>query len=252
MDIPILKVEGIKKYFGGIKVLENVSFELKQGEFKTIIGPNGAGKTTLYNIISGVMRPTAGKIFYREEEITKYPPYKIAKLGICRSFQTTNLFSGLSAHENIRLAVQSKSKENFNIIKESDKNVDFINKAYEIIRQVKLEGKEEILAKNLTHTEKRKLELGIALALSGDILLLDEPTAGVAAEEVPELFKIVEDIHKNQNKSILLIEHKIGIILSMSDTIAVLQNGVLIADDTPENIQKNQKVQDAYFGGGAA
>ena len=251
MSSIVLEAKNIKKSFGGISVLEDVNFKLHEGEFKTIIGPNGAGKTTLYNIISGVMKPTGGHILFRDRDITGMAPNRITNMGLSRSFQITNLFPNLTVLENIRLAVQAKGKDNFNIFRRADSIRSYIEKAEEILQMVKLSGKGDLLALDLSHTEKRKLELGILLALGGEVLLLDEPTAGVSAEEVPELFKIIEDIKATKEKSILLIEHKINIILNISDTIAVLQNGVLIADDTPENIQKDEKVQEAYFGGGA-
>ena len=251
MESIILEAKNIKKSFGGISVLEDVNFSLHAGEFKTIIGPNGAGKTTLYNIISGVMKPTGGQILFKGKEITGMAPYKITNMGLSRSFQVTNLFPNLSVHENIRLAVQAKGHGSFNIIRSSSSYREYIEKATEIMEMVRLTGKGDLMASDISHVEKRKLELGILLALGGDVILLDEPTAGVSAEEVPELFKIIEDVKNTKEKSILLIEHKINIILNISDTIAVLQNGVLIADDTPENIQKNERVQAAYFGGGA-
>lgn len=251
MSKSVLEAINIKKSFGGISVLEDVNFTLHEGEFKTIIGPNGAGKTTLYNIISGVMKPTGGQIVFRGKNITGVPSHKITNMGLSRSFQITNLFPNLPVHENIRLAAQAKGKDNFNIFRRSDSFKAYIEKADEILEMVRLGGKGDLLACDLSHTEKRKLELGILLALGGDVILLDEPTAGVSVEEVPELFKIIEEIKETKQKSILLIEHKINIILNISDTIAVLQNGVLIADDTPENVQKNAQVQEAYFGGGA-
>lgn len=251
MGEALLEVRNLKKSFGGISVLEDVNFVLNEGEFKTIIGPNGAGKTTIYNIISGVMKPTGGQIFFKGQDITGQPSHRITSMGLSRSFQITNLFPFLTAHENVRIAAQAKSKGNFNFLNQYSSKKDQIKTADETLEMVKLGGRGPVLAKDLTHTDKRKLELGILLALGGDVILLDEPTAGVAAEEVPELFSIIKEIKNTQKKSILLIEHKIGIILEISDTIAVLQNGVLIADETPEEIRLNEKVQRAYFGGGA-
>jgi branched-chain amino acid transport system ATP-binding protein len=247
----VLSVHNLKKSFGGISVLADVIFSLHKGEFKTIIGPNGAGKTTIYNIISGVMKPTGGKVFCKGQDITGLPSHKIANLGLSRSFQITNLFPSLTVLENVRIAAQAKGKDSLNILRDYKRFTNYFEQANEILQMVHLGGKEGLLAMALSHAEKRKLEMGILLAMGGDIILLDEPTAGLSAEEVPELFNIIEEIKETQEKSILLIEHKINIILNISDTIAVLQNGVLIGDDIPERIQKNQAVQDAYFGGGA-
>lgn len=250
MESAVLTIKHIRKSFGGISVLEDVNFELKKGEFKTIIGPNGAGKTTLYNIISGVVKPDDGDIYLKGQKITSMASNKIANMGLSRSFQTTNLFPTLTVHENIRIAAQSKGPDNFKIFSSCKRFRSYIETTDRIIEMVKLSGKENMLAKDLSHTESRKLELGILLALGGDIMLLDEPTAGVSIEEVPELIRIIEEIKQTKQKSILLIEHKIKIIMGISDTIAVLQNGVLIADDEPAKIRKNKAVQEAYFGGG--
>ncbi|MCL2367482.1 MAG: ABC transporter ATP-binding protein [Oscillospiraceae bacterium] len=246
----VLSVKNLKKSFGNISVLEDVNFSLYEGEFKTIIGPNGAGKTTLYNIISGVMKPNGGEVYFKGNNITRMSTHKITNMGLSRSFQITNLFPDLTVHENVRLAVQAKGQGNFNIFKGYTRHKEHIAKTDEILESVRLSDKPFLLARDLTHTEKRKLELGIVLGMGGDVIMLDEPTAGVAAEEVPELFKIILEIKEKKEKSILLIEHKMGIVLGFSDTIAVLSNGIMIADGTPEEIQSSEKVQEVYLGGG--
>ncbi len=251
MSESILKVQNIGKSFGGTVVLRDVSFELETGTFKTIIGPNGAGKTTLFNIISGVMKPTAGQIFFEGKDIIGTPPYRLAQMGLGRSFQVTNVFPGSTVLENLRIVAQAKSNVKYQLFRNYNAYREFLDMAEDILVQVKLEGKGDQLAMDLTHAEQRKLEIGMQLALDSRLILFDEPTAGVSMEECPALIEVIRNIKNSGKHSVLLIEHKIGMIMDISDTIAVLQNGVLIADDVPEAIQKNKAVQEAYLGGGA-
>lgn len=251
MQDVILRVENVKKAFGGLVVLKDVNLVLKRGTFKSIIGPNGAGKTTLFNLISGVMKPTDGKIFFNGSDITGMASHKITQLGLGRSFQVTNIFPGSTVHENLRIVAQAKDSSKYNLVRDYRNYKSFIEKADEILEQVKLEGKGEMMASELSHAEQRKLEIGMQLALDSELILFDEPTAGVSLEEVPALIDIMRDIKEQQKRSVLLIEHKIGMIMEISDTIAVLQNGVMIADDTPEVIRNDKRVQEAYLGGGA-
>lgn len=247
----ILTVQNIGKSFGGTVVLRDVNFDLERGKFKTIIGPNGAGKTTLFNIISGAMRPTSGKVIFEGKDITGMAPYKLAQMGLGRSFQVTNIFPGSTVLENLRIVAQAKSSVKYQLFRDYTTYSQFIDLAEEILVQVKLEGKGDELAMNLTHAEQRKLEIGMQLALDSELILFDEPTAGVSMEECPALIEVIRNVKNEGKHSVLLIEHKIGMIMDISDTIAVLHNGVLIADDVPEAIRKNKAVQDAYLGGGA-
>lgn len=251
MEDAILKVQNVGKSFGGTVVLKDVNFELERGHFKTIIGPNGAGKTTLFNIISGVMKPSSGKIMFKEQDITGMAPYKLAQMGLGRSFQVTNIFPGSTTCENLRIVAQAKSRAKYQLFRHFESYREFMDRTEEILSLVKLEGKGDFLAKNLSHAEQRKLEIGMQLALDSELILFDEPTAGVSMEEVPALVEVIRAIKNSGKHSVLLIEHKIGMIMDISDTIAVLHNGVLIADDTPDVIRRNPKVQEAYLGGGA-
>ncbi len=251
MSKTILELKNIKKSFGGLEVLKDVNLKLEQSTFKTIIGPNGAGKTTLFNLISGAYKPTSGRIFFNDVDITGLKPHTITNMGLGRSYQMTNIFPKLTVHENIRIAAQSKGTHNFHIITNYKKLQKYIDIADEIIEKVKLSGKGNMLAVELSHAEQRKLEIGIQLALGGELILLDEPTAGISLEEVPALIDVIESIKNEGEKSILMIEHKINIIMEISDTIAVLHGGVIIADDIPKKIKENIAVQKAYLGGGA-
>lgn len=247
----ILELKNVNKTFGEIEVLKDINFELGRNNFKTIIGPNGAGKTTLFNLISGAMKPTRGEIYFNGTNITGLPPHKITNMGLGRSYQVTNIFPNLTVLENIRIAAQSKGKDNFKLFTNYKKFKQYIEIASDVAEKVKLGDKKEKLACELSHAEQRKLEIGIQLALGGDLILLDEPTAGISLEEVPALIEVIESIKKIGNKSILMIEHKIGIIMNISDSIAVIHGGVIIADEPPAIIKHNVAVQKAYLGGGA-
>jgi branched-chain amino acid transport system ATP-binding protein len=228
--------------------VDDVSVQIHAHTLHSIIGPNGAGKTTLFNLLSGVMKQTRGKVLFKGQDITNVPSHKIAHLGIGRSFQITNIFPNLSVLENIRLSAQSAGKDNFRFLKNVKEFTQYENKAISVMANVGLEGKEEVFARNLAHGEKRKLELGIMLAGDPQVLLLDEPTAGMSSEQVPELLKIIESIMSMGDKTIVLVEHRMDMVMSISDRITVMHLGNLLAEGTPLEIAKNQTVQSAYLG----
>ncbi|SEM21988.1 amino acid/amide ABC transporter ATP-binding protein 1, HAAT family [Mesobacillus persicus] len=235
--------------FGGHTAVDRVSFSVDENHFKSIIGPNGAGKTTFFNLLSGQLTPTAGKILYRGEDITKLSPTLRTRKGIGRSFQITNVFPNLTVLENVRLAVQSQAGIRYQMLVSYKKYKQVEAKAVEWLELVLLDNKKETLACNLAHGEKRKLEIAMLLALNTDVLLLDEPTAGMSLEEVPAILEVIRKIKETGDRTILLIEHKMDLIMDLSDSIMVLFNGSLLADGTPEEIMKNETVQSAYLGG---
>lgn len=247
---PIIETKDLTIRFGGHVAVDHVSLQIPPFIFKSIIGPNGAGKTTFFNMISGQYRPTEGKVFFKGKEITFLSPAVRTQLGIGRSFQLTNVFPSLTVLENVRLAVQSQRKIGFNFWKNYLHFSELEERAYEILKRVLLDSKWDVPASSLTHGEQRKLEIAILLALETEVLLLDEPTAGMALEEVPSILELLQEIKGRRDKTILLVEHKMDVLMSLSDSIAVLHEGRLIADDTPEAISKNREVQEAYFGGG--
>lgn len=247
---PIIETKDLTIRFGGHVAVDQVSLQIFPHTFKSIIGPNGAGKTTFFNMISGQYRPSEGKVFFKGQDITALPPDIRTKLGIGRSFQLTNVFPTLTVLENVRLAVQSQKHIGFNFWKDYLHFSDFEDRAYLLLEIVLLNTKWNILASSLTHGEQRKLEIAILLALEPEVLLLDEPTAGMPLEEVPSIIELLQEIKKKKDKTILLVEHKMDVLMALSDSIAVLHEGRLIADDTPEVVSKNQEVQEAYFGGG--
>jgi branched-chain amino acid transport system ATP-binding protein len=248
---PVLATRELTIRFGGHVAVDHVSLDVAAGTLKAIIGPNGAGKTTLFNLLSGQYRPSAGRVLFKGRDVTPLGAAARARLGIGRSFQLTNVFPTLTVLENVRLAVQTRARVGANAWRDYRSFPALEEQAREILETVLLGGKGAAAAADLAHGETRKLELGILLALEPEVLLLDEPTAGMALEEVPTIIGLVERIRRGRARTILLVEHKIDMIMSLSDSIAVLRDGRLIADDTPEAISRNAEVQAAYFGGGA-
>ncbi len=246
----IIETKDLTIRFGGHVAVDHVTLQIPPYIFKSIIGPNGAGKTTFFNMVSGQYRPTDGRVFFKGKDITHLSPALRTKLGIGRSFQLTNVFLSLTVLENVRLAIQSQRNIGFNFWKNYLHFSEFEDRAYELLEMVLLNTKWNVPASSLTHGEQRKLEIAILLALEPEVLLLDEPTAGMALEEVPSILEILKNIKDKKNKTILLVEHKMDVLMALSDSIAVLHEGKLIADDAPEAISKNQEVQEAYFGGG--
>jgi branched-chain amino acid transport system ATP-binding protein len=247
---PIIETKDLTIRFGGHVAVDHVNLQIPPYIFKSIIGPNGAGKTTFFNMVSGQYRPTDGRVFFKGKDITHLSPDLRTKLGIGRSFQLTNVFLSLTVLENVRLAIQSQRNIGFNFWKNYLHFSEFEDRGYELLEMVLLNTKWNVPASSLTHGEQRKLEIAILLALEPEVLLLDEPTAGMALEEVPSILEILKNIKDKKNRTILLVEHKMDVLMALSDSIAVLHDGKLIADDAPEAISKNQEVQEAYFGGG--
>ncbi|MCT8136790.1 ABC transporter ATP-binding protein [Anaerobacillus sp. CMMVII] len=245
----ILETKDLTIAFGGHIAVSDVNVEIERNQLKSIIGPNGAGKTTFFNMISGQLKPTKGQVFFKGQDITKLSPTERTRLGIGRSFQITNVFPHLTCHENVRLAVQSQMGIFYNMISHFKSLKEVNEKASEFLKTVMLEDKENELAVNLAHGEKRKLEIAMLLALETEVLLLDEPTAGMSLEEVPMILDVIRAIRDERKRTIVLIEHKMDMILDLSDSIMVLFHGKLLADGEPEEIMQNEQVQRAYLGG---
>lgn len=245
----LLETKDLSIAFGGHVAVSDVTFTLKPYMFKSIIGPNGAGKTTFFNLLSGQLKPTKGQVYFKGTEITKLSPSARTKLGIGRSFQITNVFPNLTVLENVRLAVQAQAGVMFNMFRHFGSYRKFEEKAYELLENVLLANKAFEFARNLAHGEKRKLEIAMLLALDSELLLLDEPTAGMSLEEVPAILDVIRNIRDKRDRTILLIEHKMDMVLNLSDQLAVLFNGKLLADGTPNEIMNNEQVQSAYLGG---
>jgi branched-chain amino acid transport system ATP-binding protein len=234
--------------FGGQRAVDHVSIDIMPKTFTSIIGPNGAGKTTFFNLISGLLNPSDGRVIFKGQDITAVPPELRVKQGMGRCFQITNVFPHLTALENVRLAVQAKSGAS-SIFRHYLKYKELQEKAMEMLENVNLSDKAGTLALNLAHGDKRKLEIAIVLALEPDVLLLDEPTAGMSLEEVPIILDLLAKIKEEGEHTILLVEHKMDMVLSLSDEIVVLFNGGLLDKGSPKDIMKNEQVQKAYLGG---
>jgi branched-chain amino acid transport system ATP-binding protein len=244
----ILETAGLTRSFGGQTAVNNVSLGVRQGEFKSIIGPNGAGKTTLFNLLSGMLLPNSGQIVFEGRNITRSPAYRRSRAGIGRSFQITTIFPNLTVLENVRLACQSLSGHTFNFWKSYKSFAKDEERSYEILDMVLLGGLELQLAQTLSHGDKRKLEIGILLASDPKLLLLDEPTAGMSRDEVPGIMEVVQRIKQEGSRTVMLVEHKMDMIMNVSDSVAVMHYGELIADGSPQEIVQNETVQSAYLG----
>ncbi|MGN7456841.1 ABC transporter ATP-binding protein [Paenibacillus pasadenensis] len=246
---PILETDRLTVAFGGHAAVREVSLAVTDRSFLSIIGPNGAGKTTLFNLLSGQLKPTSGRITYKGMDITGLPSYERTRRGIGRSFQLTHVFPRLSVLENIRLAVQSRAGVRYDFFSSLRRHRKFEAEAESLLELMRLTGKRNSPAIQLAHGEKRKLEIAMLLALDSDLLLLDEPTAGISLEEVPAILEVIRDVKRQGSRTIVLIEHKMEMVLDLSDEIAVLYQGELLAHGTPAAIMGNETVQSAYLGG---
>jgi branched-chain amino acid transport system ATP-binding protein len=238
----------LRKEFGALVAVANVSIKVRAGTIHSIIGPNGAGKTTFFNLLSGNLEPTSGRVLYKGRDITRLPLHRTAHLGIGRSFQITNIFPNLTVLENVRLACQALGRHNFRFLNSHRHFRDYEERAWDAIRKVGLEKEALSLARTLPHGGQRKLELGILLASDPEVLLLDEPTAGMAAEQVPELMELIREVHAAGDKTIMLVEHNMNVVMSISDYITVMHQGQVLAEGTPSEIAANEVVQSAYLG----
>ncbi len=244
----ILETRSLRREFGALVAVADVSVKVKIGSFHSIIGPNGAGKTTFFNLLSGNLQPTSGQVFYKGEDITRLPVHRTVHQGIGRSFQITNIFPNLTVMENIRLASQSLGRDNFKFFRSYRAFPKYEERARQVIEQVGLGERALSLARTLPHGDQRKLELGMILAPDPELLLLDEPTAGMASEQVPELMALIREIQAAGNKTIMLVEHNMNVVMNVSDMITVMHYGEVLAEGTPQEISANETVQKAYLG----
>ena len=245
----ILETQNIRKQFGGLVAVDNVSIKVRKNSLHAIIGPNGAGKTTFFNLLSGNLEPTSGKVIYKGQDITHQPVHRTIHFGIGRSFQITNIFPNLTVFENIRLASQALGSDNFKFWQASSRFKKYEERTWNVIERVGLKERAQTLARTLPHGDQRKLELGMILAPDPEVLLLDEPTAGMASEQVPELIALIQGIQKEGNKTVMLVEHNMNVVMSVSDAITVMHQGMVLAEGTPAEIAANREVQTAYLGG---
>ena len=244
-ETALLRTERLTRAFGSLIAVDRVDVAVQRGELRSIIGPNGAGKTTFFRLISGEMVPTSGRIFFGEREITGLPQHAVARLGIAKSYQITNVFPHLSVHENVRVAVQGPARA-FDFWSRADRLATVHERATALLHTVGLDAKREQLAAHLSHGEKRHLEIGIALASDPSLLLLDEPTAGMSPEETDETMRLIRELAAG--RTVILVEHKMKVVMKISDRITVLHQGQVLAEGTPDEIRANERVQQTYLG----
>ncbi len=240
----VLRTEALSIRFGGLTALNKVNFELRRGEIRAIIGPNGAGKSTFFNCLTGVLRPTSGRILFKGEEITGLPPDRISQKGIARSYQITNLLPNVTTLENVRIAAQSR-RHSWSMLRHHSAYADLISKAEAVLESIGLRAKAYELAANLSHGEQRNLEIGIALATEPQLLCLDEPTAGMSAPETHGTMELVRRIAKNL--TILIVEHDMQVVMGLAQRITVLHYGEVLADGPPAETQQNPRVREVYL-----
>ncbi len=244
---PALAVEGLTWRVGGVPIVDGIDLILDPGEFIALIGPNGAGKTSLFNLVSGLIRPTAGTVRLGGDDVTRYPPYRRARHGLGRTFQSSSVFGSMSVRDNVRLAVQAHSGGSMRLFRRSTVDAKVAGRADRILDQVLLSGRAGALAGSLAHGEKRKLEIGLLLAGEPAVLLLDEPMAGVSAEDVPALVEVIRALTTG-GRSVLMVEHHMDVVLGLADRVAVMHHGALLICDTPDTVMADATVQEAYLG----
>jgi branched-chain amino acid transport system ATP-binding protein len=251
MSESILATENLTKQFGSLVAVDDVNLTVERGEFRSLIGPNGAGKTTTFNLLTGAMKPTRGTVTFNGENVTALPPHERVRRGLGRSFQITNVFAGLTVRENVRLAAQAAREEGFRPTEEylarADEFDDVNAHTRDVLDRSGLLGRADEMADVLAYGDKRRLEIAIVLATDPDMVLLDEPTAGMSAEETRATMDLIDDVLSD--RTLLLIEHDIDLVMRVSDRITVLHRGEVLAEGDPDEISENDDVREAYFGG---
>jgi len=246
--VPVLATRDLTIRFGGHVAVNSVSCAFAQGTLTAIVGPNGAGKTTYFNLISGQLRPTSGRVALLGRDITHLGAPQRARLGLGRAFQLTNLYPNLSVLENVRLAVQSVAGIRYDILSIAGRDTAIAKEAHRCLERVRLDEHANLPAAALAHGDQRKLEVAILLALKPKVFMFDEPTAGMSLDEVPIVLDLIEEIKREGNKTVLLVEHKMDVVQRLADRIIVLQEGSLIADGAPADVVATPAVQQAYLG----
>ena len=241
-----LELKGVRKQFGPTEIIRGVNLNIKKGEIHSLIGPNGAGKSTLYNLISGVYKLSSGSIKFNNKNIENLPSYEIFRLGLSRSFQITNIFPKMSVFENVRCGLLWNMNYKYSILKILDNNQDLNDKTNTILEQISLSNYSKEPAGLLSYADQRALEIGITIAGGAETILLDEPTAGMSKSETERATNLIRNIAKN--RTVLIVEHDMGVVFDLSDTISVLVYGEVICSDKPENVKTNKAVKEAYLG----
>ena len=241
-----VELRGVQKSFGNTSVIRNVNLIVMKGERHALIGPNGAGKSTLFNLISGHMKPTAGSILLKDEIVSGLPPYQINRRGLSRSFQVTNVFSKMSVWENIRCAILWATGHRYAFWKNIDNLPEVRERTAQVLREINLTSRRDVPAGLLAYAEQRTLEIGITIAGGADVILLDEPTAGMSLSETERAVLLIRRL--TEGRTLLIVEHDMSVVFGLADRISVLVYGQIIASGTPDEIRGNPKVKEAYLG----
>ena len=245
-----LELKGLRKSFGKTEIIRGINLAVSTGERVAIIGPNGAGKSTLFNLISGRFEPSSGDVLLNGQRINGKKPFEINRLGLSRSFQITNIFPKLSVFENLRCGVLWSLGYKYTFLKFLANLDDANDRADELMAMIKLDKKRDVLAANLTYAEQRALEIGITIAGGADVILLDEPTAGMSRSETSRFITLIKEV--KIGKTLLTVEHDMGVVFGLADKIAVVVYGEIIAFDQPEAVRADPRVQEAYLGSSVA
>jgi branched-chain amino acid transport system ATP-binding protein len=240
-----LELIGLRKSFGPTEIIRGVDLQITKGELHAIIGPNGAGKSTLYNLISGMYKVSDGSIILNGNDITNKEPYEINRMGLSRSFQVTNIFPKMSVFENVRNGLLYQSGCKYSFWRFVDRRRDVTERTDEILQSIGLENKHDVPVMLLPYADQRALEIGITIAGGADVILLDEPTSGMSRSETNWAVELIRSISKD--KTVVVVEHDMGVVFDLAQRISVLVYGEIIASDTPENVRCNQNVQEAYL-----
>ncbi|HEX5373488.1 MAG TPA: ABC transporter ATP-binding protein [Aquabacterium sp.] len=241
-----LELRDVRKSFGKTEIIRGANLSVKEGERVALIGPNGAGKSTLFNLISGRMPPSSGEILLHGQRIDHHKPYDINRRGLARSFQVSNLFPRLSVFENIRCAVLWSMGEGYSFWRFLAQCEEVNQRTEQVLEMIRLERRRDTQVSSLTYAEQRALEIGVTIAGGGNVVLLDEPTAGMSKSETARFVNLIREV--TVGKTLLTVEHDMGVVFGLADRIAVLVYGEVIAFDTPENVRANERVKEAYLG----
>jgi branched-chain amino acid transport system ATP-binding protein len=244
VDAGLLNIRGLKKQFGMLVAVDDVSTSFYEDELCAIIGPNGAGKTTVFNLLTGELEPTAGEISFDGVDITEYSPHEIARTGLIRSFQITNVFEDMTVYDNDQTAVLS-NRFHYDFWRQRDGMDEVEERCYDLLSRMDLDEEREKTAGNLSHGDQRMLEITLALAKDPDLLLLDEPTSGMSSAETSDMIDVINDLA--EDIPIVLIEHKMSFVRNVADRLLVLHNGQVLADGDPDTVRENKQVQDVYL-----
>jgi branched-chain amino acid transport system ATP-binding protein len=247
-EAPILATRDLGLDIGGARIVADVSLEVREGELVGIIGPNGAGKTTLFNLLSGTIRPTTGRVELDGRDVTHDPPHRRTQAGLGRSFQVSSVFPLLTVGENVRLAAEAKLGGSLSLLRRGARYAPALERAGAALGKVGLSDRVAWPAGMLSHGDKRKLEIAMLLAGEPRVILLDEPMAGVSVEDVDGLVEVIRSVHEDEGRTVLLVEHRMEVVVGLAQRIAVMHHGALLAFDTPETVMADETVQTAYLG----